>query len=57
MKKRCGGHLHYENLAGVVRVFKLVEGKRTYSYRCPSCKAEGTNDGRATVCVAMVAKG
>jgi hypothetical protein len=48
--KRCGGELHYENLAGMIRVFRTEGRKKLYRWRCSKCGATGENNGRERTC-------
>jgi len=48
--EKCGGDLHYENIAGVFRVYREVGRLRIYSYRCAKCGMMGENNGKANRC-------
>lgn len=48
--KRCGGVLHYELMGGVIRVYRIVDHKRLYRFKCIKCGREGENDGQTMRC-------
>ena len=50
MSSKCKGELHYENIAGVLGVFRMEGRKRIYRWRCPKCGHDGENNGKARYC-------
>ena len=41
----CRGKLHWETMAGVIRVYREVNGRKVYRARCSECKQTHDIDG------------
>ena len=41
----CRGKLHWETIAGIMRVWREVEGRKVYKARCSKCKRTHDIDG------------